>query len=190
MCLRSCEFFFYLLGITPHVSSRWEVAGNGDREFVRGHVDTNVCVCVYRVVNRLFRISCVGTALLCRGALGHVDTQTLRHEQEPDTLTLSQSNWREFVKSAPPSPISTPLSRTIFSVSCVVVCCGVLQCVAVCCSVLQCVNIHTFLTHHHLSLLPVVHILTSQFYSYFVWYAVATVSRIEKITGLFCKRDL
>jgi len=51
---------------------------------------------------------------------------------------------------------------------CVAVCCRVLQCVAVCCSVLR-----------------VLHL------SHWKWrYEVATISRLLKIIGLFCKRAL
>ena len=47
---------------------------------------------------------------------------------------------------------------------CVAVCCSVLQCVAVCCSVLQCAVTMVVLYH-----------------------GVATVSRIDKILGLFSR---
>jgi len=56
-------------------------------------------------------------------------------------------------------------------------CCSVLQCVAVCCSV--------FMNHElHMSLMKgvVTHVRVRQ-----SSYGVATVSRIDKIIGLFCK---
>jgi len=66
---------------------------------------------------------------------------------------------------------------------CVAVCCSVLQCVAVCCSVLQCVD-------------PIREcaVCCSELQSIAVrtWptasiYGVATISRLLKITGLFCR---
>jgi len=55
---------------------------------------------------------------------------------------------------------------------CVAVCCSVLQCVAVCCSVSQCVAVAAFGIPWALS------------------YGVATISRMLKNIGFFCKRDL
>ena len=52
---------------------------------------------------------------------------------------------------------------------CAAVCCSVLQCAAVCCRVLQCAAVCCRVSN---------------------WYGVATVSRIDKIIGLFCKRAL
>ena len=50
------------------------------------------------------------------------------------------------------------------------VCCSVLQCVAVCCSALQCVAVHA--------------VTPAPFSRY---YGVATISRLLKIIGLFCR---
>jgi len=69
-----------------------------------------------------------------------------------------------------------------FSVlQCVAVCCSVLQCVAVCCSVSQCVAVCCSV----LQCIAVIHI-----WSLFciLTYGVATISRLLKIIGLFCKR--
>ena len=61
-------------------------------------------------------------------------------------------------------------------------CCSMLQCVAVCCSVLQCAA-------ECYSVLQSVRLL-SVGVNVIVYYGVALVSRIDKIIGLFCKRDL
>jgi len=59
---------------------------------------------------------------------------------------------------------------------CVAVCCIVLQCVAVCCSVLQCVAVCCRYEGH----VPVT--------SHMIYrYRVATISRLLKIIGLFCR---
>jgi len=55
---------------------------------------------------------------------------------------------------------------------CVAVCCSALQCVAVCCSVLQCMKAWFAVL------------------STWSYYGVATVSKIDWIIGLFCKRAL
>jgi len=59
---------------------------------------------------------------------------------------------------------------------CVAVCCSVLQCVAVCCNMLQRVAVCIFCTVFY----------DAQLYDY----GVATMSRLLKIIGLFCKRAL
>jgi len=56
---------------------------------------------------------------------------------------------------------------------CAAVCCSVLQCVAVCCSVLQCVAVRCSANNEGSH-----------------YYGVATISRLLKIIGLFCKRAL
>jgi len=67
---------------------------------------------------------------------------------------------------------------------CVVVCCSVLQCVVVCCSVLQCVAVCC-----SVYCVPPKWYLEVATQRQFI-YAVATISRPLKITGLFCKRAL
>jgi len=65
------------------------------------------------------------------------------------------------------------------------VCCSVLQCVAVCCSVLQYVAVCNREQLLH-SRAPVERAMLHSK----VQYGVATISRLLKITGLFCKRAL
>ena len=60
-----------------------------------------------------------------------------------------------------------------------VVCCSVLQCVAVCCSVLRCVAVCcSVLQREQRALCSLAHSCC---------YGVATMSRLHKITGLFCR---
>jgi len=61
---------------------------------------------------------------------------------------------------------------------CAAVCCSALQCAAVCCSVLQCAAVRC-------SVLHCVAVCTCC-----NEYAVATISMLLKIIGLFCKRTL
>ena len=74
---------------------------------------------------------------------------------------------------------------------CVAVCCSVLQCVAVCCSVLQCASVCC-------SALQCVAVCCGVLQYGTVWcsvvqcgvvccYGVATISRLLKIIGLFCR---
>jgi len=83
---------------------------------------------------------------------------------------------------------------------CVAVCCSVLQCAAVCCSVLQCVAVCCSKSHVQHCLSPESAGVETQrqtqrqnvcLYLYFgSWYGVATISRLLKMIGLFCKRAL
>ena len=68
---------------------------------------------------------------------------------------------------------------------CVAVCCSVLQRVAVCCSVLQCAAACCSVLQDK-SWLP----LSECICRCGSCYGVATISRLLKITGLFCKRAL
>ena len=94
---------------------------------------------------------------------------------------------------------------------CFAVCCSELQCVAVRCSALQCTcvcesgtsefyecvrvkRIFLFFSQKHtdvcLCLLRCLRVSHAHTVSVVVWYGVAMVSRIHKITGFFCKRAL
>ena len=94
---------------------------------------------------------------------------------------------------------------------CVAVSCSVLQCVAVRCSVRACTcvcesrtsefyecvrvkRIFLFFSQKHtdvcLCLLRCLRVSHAHTVSVVVWYGVAMVSRIDKITGFFCKRAL
>jgi len=64
------------------------------------------------------------------------------------------------------------------------VCCSVLQCAAVCCSVLQRAAVCCSVLQR-----VAVEILKGQLNSPYA-YGVATISRLLKIVGLFCKRAL
>jgi len=75
---------------------------------------------------------------------------------------------------------------------CVTVCYSVLQCVAVCCSVLQCVADQTSNIQH--CLVTLMHVRVTRFFFYKnltsrAQYGVATISRLLKIIGLFCKKS-
>jgi len=66
---------------------------------------------------------------------------------------------------------------------CVAVCCSVLQCVAVCCSVLQCAPNH--ITHsmcYHIKRDTTQNQCAIR-HSHFVWYGMATISRLLQILG-------
>ena len=69
---------------------------------------------------------------------------------------------------------------------CVAVCCSVLQCVAACCSVLQCVAVRCSAEQwKRCRVLQYVALLLHLF-----GYGVASMSRLLKIKGSFCKRAL
>ena len=78
---------------------------------------------------------------------------------------------------------------------CVAVCCSVFQCVAVCCSVLQCVPVCCSVSQCVAVWRTVLQCDADKFVSNSMppraaiaeCYAVATVSRIDKIIGLFCR---
>ena len=95
---------------------------------------------------------------------------------------MSDKQWvegREGDKKAP-GAYCTQFAKVCCSVSQGVAgCCRVLQCVAVCCSALQCVAVRYICN-------------SGCMYAYFkrMNYGVATISRLLKITGRFCKRAL
>jgi len=75
---------------------------------------------------------------------------------------------------------------------CVAVCCSVLQCVAVCCSVLQCVavccSVRSLICYFALlCTFPPMFLLSPITACRMRAYGVATISRLLKIIGLFCR---
>ena len=71
-----------------------------------------------------------------------------------------------------------------------IVCCSVLQCVAVCCSVLQCVAVCCSMLQYKTDVgcRSVMQCVAVQDRSWVLQhYGVAMVSRLLKITGLFCR---
>ena len=69
--------------------------------------------------------------------------------------------------------------------------CSVLWCAAVCCSVRQCDPVCCSMLHHGALRCTVLHcVICAALCCTLLHYGVATISRLLKIIGLFCKRDL